>query len=549
MRDIYPLLDTIAPADLVAPGLQPEYPDEVAFTTLPLAEALADRWAVSNPASVAVIHHEAGTSLTYLELAELSRRLANVLVAHGVRPGHRVAFRTANRPEAIITALASWRIGAVVVPVPIQARAAEITFFLSDVDAYLLVADVRGAWADEVATGIEGTTVQHVIGFADGAQHPFLDWDSLLAGASDADDHAAPDPDGVGLIWHTGGSTGRPKGCYHTQRRFLYGGYAVGAATGVAPGERWAAAAPVGHALGFIYHTIFTLMHGATVVMVEQFGRPEVMLGAIDQHDVHTFTSVLATWARLRDVIESDPGAGSAASLRRAFAMWQSASSSSVREWWAARGVRLVNNYGSTSFATWVLVPQAGDPDGPAVLGHASPGYFVIASDLESGEVRPVVSGEAGRMAVRGPSGLTYWRRPDLQRRDVIDGWTMADDLISFDRHGSASYLGRTDHMISTAGFKVAPAEVEEVLARHPAVREVAVVSAPDAIRQEIVAAFVVVAGVRADDGLRKELQNLVKRELSPYKYPRRIEFLEALPRDDVGKVQSKLLVFPEAVA
>ncbi len=146
-------------------------------------------------------------------------------------------------------------------------------------------------------------------------------------------------------------------------------------------------------------------------------------------------------------------------------------------------------------------------------------------------------------MAVRGPTGLTYWNLPELQKRDVIDGWTLSDDLIEFDGEGNAHYLGRTDYMISTAGYKVAPVEVEQVLSRHAAVREVSVVPAPCPLRQEMVAAYVVLHnGFPGDDRMRKELRALVKSELAAYKAPQRIEFIAALPRDAVGKVQTKII-------
>jgi 2-aminobenzoate-CoA ligase len=163
--------------------------------------------------------------------------------------------------------------------------------------------------------------------------------------------------------------------------------------------------------------------------------------------------------------------------------------------------------------------------------------------EIDGDPSRPVPTGTTGRMAVRGPTGLTYWNRPDLQRRDVVDGWTYSDDLIAFDDGGNATYLGRTDYLISTAGYKVPPGEVEEVLAKHPAVAEVAVVASPDPVRREVVMAFIATEpGVPGTDDLRRELQDLVKGKLAPYKYPRRIEFIEALPRDHVGKVRHSVV-------
>jgi acyl-coenzyme A synthetase/AMP-(fatty) acid ligase len=126
---------------------------------------------------------------------------------------------------------------------------------------------------------------------------------------------------------------------------------------------------------------------------------------------------------------------------------------------------------------------------------------------------------------------------------DVRFGYSLHDDLIRFDPDGLAEYLGRTDFMISTAGHKVAPVEVEAALGRHPAVREAVVFGLPDDLRQEIVAAFVVLQkGADPSDGLRRELQDFVKSRLAPYKYPRRLDFIEAVPRDTVGKVQPRIL-------
>jgi 2-aminobenzoate-CoA ligase len=249
----------------------------------------------------------------------------------------------------------------------------------------------------------------------------------------------------------------------------------------------------------------------------------------------------MATWARMLEAQEAAPR--DLSSLQRAYAMWQTASSAAVREGWKKRGLELMNNYGSTAFATWPLTPRLGEAFPPGSLGRPLPGYDVRTIPLGVEGATEPVAGGVGRMAVRGPTGLTYWERPDLQRRDVVDGWTLADDLIEFDASGNAAYLGRTDYLISTAGYKVAPAEVESVLAGHPAVREVAVIGAPDPIRQEVVMAFVAVAdGVRAVDALAGELQDYVKASLSPYKYPRRIRFVDRLPRDGVGKVQGKVL-------
>lgn len=543
MKDHYPDLPTIPLGALVPPELQPDYIDHpfgqsVGSVTDAILSSTHGR-----SSATALIHHERSAEYTFGQLDELSARLANALVALGVTPGDRVAIRCGNRPEGIITALAVWRAGGIVVPVPSQAHDVELRWFLQDVGARVLVAQVFNDDIEVIRSGISDTDVVNVIAFGTSASSPFVDW-------NDAVKRAAPifglavNPDSVAVIWHTGGTTGTPKACYHTHRRFIAGGRSLGAATGIAPGERWAAAAPIGHALGFIYHTIFTLLHGASCVLIENFQSPSAVLTAIDRHRVTTFTAVTATWAAMKDALVDDPEMVYPARLSRSFAMWQSASASGVTDWWRSRGTELLNNFGSTAFATWVLVPHGDSPVPAGSLGRTAPGFEVAAiGDGGNGIVR-IPANSPGRMAVRGLTGLTYWNRPSLQERDVLDGWTLVDDLISFDDDGNATYLGRTDFLISTAGYKVAPVEVESALATHPAVREVAVVGTPDPVRQQVVTAFVVpVEGVAPTDELRRELQQWVKTVLAPYKYPRRLEFLDALPRDAVGKVQQRKLI------
>jgi len=299
----------------------------------------------------------------------------------------------------------------------------------------------------------------------------------------------------------------------------------------------------MGHALGFIHSTNFTLLNGVTLVVVSDFAQPAVMLKALGRHEVTQFTAIAASWAGLLETLEAGD-APEPAALTRGFAMWQSSSASEVADGWRRRGIELLNNFGSTAFATWVLVPPTDKAVPRASLGQAAPGYEVLAIDPDLSQgLRPVATGEPGRMAVRGPTGLTYWRLPGKQQGDVQFGCSLQDDLIRFDRDGLADYLGRTDFMISTAGHKIAPVEVETVLSSHPAVREAVVFGLPDASRRETVAAFVVLnQGFSESEELRRELQDYVKSRLAPYKYPRRLDFIDTIPRDSVGKVQPRIL-------
>jgi len=542
VRDEYPRLPSLPLELLVPPELQPEYPEPAPGPGF--AGGVAAAILGGKPAGApALVHHEGGRTVSFGELEEASARLANALVATGLAVGDRLAIRSPNRPEAVIAALAAWRVGAIVVPTPPTGRPAELAFLLKDTRARALVASAAAPTFEDVPAALEEAPVEIKVSFDGVGGDGWLAWDALLArGSSRGPDIEIP-PDLPALIWHTGGTTGVPKACYHTHRRYLLAGRSFGAAVGTGPGSRWAAAAPLGHALGFLCHTTFTLLHGACAVAIEGFARPETVLTAIADHEVDTFVAIAATWARMLEALEAEPALDRIASLERGYAMWQSASSGAVYDGWQARGIELLNNFGSTAFANWILIPRPPEPVPRASLGRATDGYEVRTVDPDGRSVDPLPPGTMGRMAVRGVSGLTYWDRRAEQERDVVDGWTLVDDLIVIDENGYAEYRGRTDYVISSAGFKIAPIEVESVLSRHPAVAEVGVIGSPDAVRQEIVTAFVVLADAySASEGVVNELQSFVKANLSPHKYPRRVEFVDALPRDPVGKVQPRIL-------
>jgi 2-aminobenzoate-CoA ligase len=548
VKEHYPTIGSSIPAGcLVPPELQPDFAGldgcEIGELDNIGVRITRDNLSAGRGDLPAVIHAESGRSFTFRQLDELSDRLCTGLLELGVASGDRIAFRSANIPEVVIVALACWKAGAVVVPTPVQLRSDELRFYLDDTGATVLFVGDDPAIFEDVPAAIEYSAVEHVVRFGEGdgarrsdAHH----WRDLM---TTRDDAAPSTPsESVAIIWHTGGTTGVPKAIYHTHRRVLLASHALARSTRIAPGERWAAATPVGHALGFATHTAWTLLHGATVVTIEGFQSPRSVVDAIERYKVHTFMAIAITWSRMLDVLEANPDLN-VTSLHRAFAMWQSGSSSQVYDAWKERGLELMNNFGCTAFASWILCPDPTHPIPRASLGRAVQGYEVRAVEIDGDLMREVGAGAIGRLVARGVSGLTYWNRPELQATDVKDGWVLVDDLIEFDPDGNAAYLGRTDYLISTAGYKVAPVEVEEALAMHPMVREVGVIGAPDPIRQEIVMAFVVPQPhAEASTELRQALQEHVKSNLAPYKYPRRIEFVEALPRDHVGKLQPAVL-------
>lgn len=556
MKDNYPT-DTQIPLDhLVPPELQPEYLEFQPTPATPITQshnigvALSDaQVAYGRCEAIAAIHAESSRSYTYGYLAQESQKLATGLIRYGIRRGDRVAYSTPNDPAAIIVMLAIWKAGGVVVPIPANTRATEITNYIDDTRPRILFVHSRSGNLDSIKDQKEALGLEAIYVFADeGTETGLPSWSELHH--KNTLPTVDVDPNQPAIIWHTGGTTGRPKGCYHTHKRLIAAGLSFGIGAGVQPEQRWAAAAPIGHALGIIHSTIYSMLNGATVVFIENFSDAKHLLGCIEKYQVTTFTALMITWGKMADVIRGGL-AWNGQSLARCFAMWQTASSADIFNFWKDRGVELFNNFGSTSFANWVLIPPLREPTPRAALGKPIAGYQVEAVEITDEGLRILPHGELGRMAVRGPSGLTYWNHHDYQKRDILDGWTVCDDMIRYDEQGFAHYLGRSDYMISTAGFKVAPIEVEQALSTHPGVKEVAVIPAPCPIRYEQVCAFIVLnPGFTASDSLKKELCELVAKELSSYKVPRMIRFIDALPRDGVGKVQGalvkKLLDTPE---
>jgi 2-aminobenzoate-CoA ligase len=204
-------------------------------------------------------------------------------------------------------------------------------------------------------------------------------------------------------------------------------------------------------------------------------------------------------------------------------------------EWRKATGLSIIDGIGSTELLH-IFISAAGEEIRPGATGKPVPGYEAVVVD-EAGQ--PVSANTVGRLAVRGPTGCRYLNADHLQRKYVQDGWNITGDSYRVDEDGYFWYEGRTDDLIVSSGYKISPVEIEAALMEHPKVAECAVIGAPNDERGEIVKAFVVLTrDLSADDLLRRELQDFVKSQIAPYKYPRAIEFVSELPRSSTGKLQ-----------
>lgn len=541
----YPRIPSLDPDGLVPPDDQPTYlelPGEDVASPVNLCGEIVDRHVAEGRGDrPAITFADDGTVLTFRDLQARTQAVAGALVALGVEVGDRVGVRYPNRPDGIVAMLAAWRAGAAVVPVPPQARAAELPGYVADARARVLVADDSPDTVEQVGRAGDALGVEAVVVGPSGEGTPFLSLDQLVADAAPLVDPVPVPADMPSIFWHTGGTTGQPKCCYHTARQYLLAGRAAGRVFELDPDHdvHLAFPGPIGHAAGMIGRTNVSLLNGVGYVEVSAMGDPRALLKAMSDHRVTWMMAVATTWAHLLKVYREAPDDYDLSALQKPYGPMMSVVAEEVTEGWAALGHPVQNLMGSTQFATWFMVPPPSSKSAAGCVGVPSPGYEAKIVDAEAPGVQELPRGEIGLLAVRGPSGLTYWNRPEMQARDVREGWTVMDDLAKMDEEGAVWYLGRSDFMISTSGFKVAPVEVEEAAGRHPAVAEVSVVGSPDPDRGEVVTAFLVLRdGVVPGEALAREVQDHVKQEISPYKYPRRIVFVPALPRDLVGKVQ-----------
>jgi 2-aminobenzoate-CoA ligase len=278
---------------------------------------------------------------------------------------------------------------------------------------------------------------------------------------------------------------------------------------------------------------LFPLRFGASTAPCAKPG-PDAMLEAIGRHGITTlFTAPTGYRAMLQKA-----NADELAPLRTCVSAGETLPASVWQAWFERTGIRIVDGIGSTEMLHIFIASRPEDAK-PGSTGTAVPGYEAMIVDSK---MRPLPPGQIGRLAVRGPTGCRYLDDP-RQHRYVVDGWNLTGDAFSMDDDGYFWFQARTDDMIISAGYNISGAEVESALLEHPAVAECAVVASPDEERGHVVKAFVVATpGVVGDAALAEDLKRHVKERIAPYKYPRRVEFLEALPRTPTGKVQRTVL-------
>ncbi len=463
-------------------------------------------------------------TLTYRQLADRVDRIAHALVHRlGLVPGGRVLLRGANTAWMVAATFAVLKAGGVAVPTMPLLRARELGPILRKARVGLALCDAR--LVEELqAAGAEAPDLRRVATWGGG------ELEALCAEAAPGFPACDTAADDVCLIGFTSGTTGEPKGTMHVHRDMLAvcDTYAREVLR-PAPDDVFIGSPPLAFTFGLGGLALFPFRVGATSVLLER-AAPEDLLQAIARHRATVlFTAPTAYRAMAPRAAEFD-----LASLRKCVSAGEALPKPVFEAWRTATGLPLMDGIGATEMLH-IFIAAREDQTRPGATGLPVPGYEarVIGPDGEE-----VPRGTPGRLAVRGPTGCRYLADP-RQARYVERGWNITGDTYVQDAEGYFWYQARSDDMIVSAGYNIAGPEVEAALLSHPAVLECGVVGAPDPERGQVVKAYVVLKpGVSGDAAMARALRDHAKAEIAPYKYPRAVAFVDALPRTGTGKLQ-----------
>jgi len=506
---------------------------------------VCDRWAAQEPDRLAILHvrpEGSDQQITYGWLRETSNRLANTLRAHGIGRGDRVAILLPQSPEVAAVHIAIYKLGAVALPLAVLFGTDALSYRLQNSGAAALITNARGV--GRIAEIRKDLPALKLLLSLDGAADDALGFKDELARASSEFTPVETSPDDPAMMVYTSGTTGQPKGALHGHRVLI--GHFPGVETHhdffPQAGDRIWTPADWAWAGGLLNVLLPGLHYGVPVVArrFEKFD-PEEAFALIARAQIRNAFIPPTALRMLRAA--PNPKDRHAIKMRSIGSGGESLGVETYEWGKSVFGLTINEFYGQTECNIVLAACNAVGVSKPGAIGKPVAGHTVAIID-DAGN--PLEVGEPGQIAVKRPDPvmfLEYWGKPEATRDKFIGEWMTTGDQGVMDEEGYFSFVGRDDDVITSAGFRIGPGEIEDCLIRHPAVALAAAVGKPDALRTEIVKAFIVLKkGYAASDALASEIQGFVKTRLSAHEYPREVAFINDMPMTTTGKVIRRLL-------
>jgi len=506
---------------------------------------VCDRWAEKEPDRLAILYARPDgrdVPITYGWLRDTSNRLANALRAHGISRGDRVSILLPQSPEVAAIHIAIYKLGAVALPLAVLFGVDALSYRLENSGAKALITNAWGV--ERIAEIRNELPALKLVLSLDGPSDGALGFADELSRASSDFAPVDTSPDDPAMMVYTSGTTGQPKGALHGHRVLI--GHFPGVETHhdflPQPGDRLWTPADWAWAGGLLNVLLPGLHYGVPVVArrFEKFDPEEAFALMARAQIRNAFIPPTA----LRMLRAAPNPKGRYAINMRSIGSGGESLGAETYEWGkSAFGLVINEFYGQTECNIVLAACNAIGVSKAGAIGKPVAGHTVGIIDNDGNELKP---GETGQIAVKRPDPvmfLEYWGKPEATRDKFIGDWMTTGDQGVMDDEGYVSFVGRDDDVITSAGFRIGPGEIEDCLIRHPAVALAAAVGKPDALRTEIVKAFIVLKkGFAASDTLASDIQGFVKTRLSAHEYPREVAFIDDMPMTTTGKVIRRLL-------
>lgn len=504
-----------------------DHPDFEFPEDLNCVERLLDRHiAEGNGDGIAIRTFE--TSWTFSDLYEKANQIAHVLTDNlDFKSGNRVLIRSANNPMYVACWFGILKAGGIVVATMPLLREKELSVMIESAEISHVLCDYR---LEDAMKEVKSSFLKHIITF-DGSGKRVSKLETLMGNKPKVFTNYPTKAESLSIIGFTSGTTGKPKMTAHYHKDILliceaFPKYSLEPT----PNDVFTGSPPLGFTFGLGGLVLFPFYYGASTFLIEK-PTPELLLKAIEDFKVTICFTAPTAWR----VLTSRVNEFDISSLRKCVSAGETLPVKVWEDWYEATGLKIIDGIGSTEILH-IFISSSEENMRKGATGKAIRGYEAKIVDKKGNEVE---TGTPGRLAVKGITGCKYLNSPDKQKEYVEKGWNITGDIFKQDEDGYFWFVARGDDMIISSGYNIAAIEVESVLLCHEDIAECAVVGLADENRGMLVCAYIVLKNKeKACEEFTRTIQDWFKQVAAPYKYPREIRYMDALPKTETGKIQ-----------